>query len=621
MFSIIMRTLQFNSMRHKMMVAFAVLTAIIIFITSISYYSLLRVERVTLFSNSVNQLENASLILVKMDLELLTTQSRNEAWFLKGSFPEMESREAHFHQLVDQLNQLNMETADADMPNSNNLDQLEKSLVNYNEVYRKITQKQLLRGFRDYGLEGKMRSYAHAMENYTPWLSLSEVLSLRRHEKDYFLRKDDRYTVLLNDLSAQLQERLTLSKENIKANTLLFLLKEYTTTYNKIVVLEKEIGQESQEGMRGQLTKLSRVLTADFENYAKDTQNWASDYFLTLKMNFGLTGLLCVLVGLLLSYVLSDRFARPIKRLSVKMDKFLLENSDQEPEIQMSESSHEINRLVQSYVRMTRQLRKQYHEIREKGKVLEEQNDELKKLNFEIDQFVYSAAHDFRAPLSSLLGLMNLMRLETKEPQLFTYLDMMETSIKKVDFFIQDILNYSQNKSLELEINPVDLKEMVEAIYATNRFSIESKNIILTYQLPSEEEIFFSDKKRVMIVLNNLLSNSIRYFDSSKYQPRIHLKVEVNDNEAHFEVIDNGIGIPLADQQKIFQMFYRASATSNGSGLGLFIVQETVFKLGGTISVESKEGASTIFRFTLPNKQDYFLEQIHQSLVALESVT
>ncbi|MGD1845328.1 MAG: sensor histidine kinase [Salibacteraceae bacterium] len=609
-----MHALQFNSMRHKMMIAFAVLTAIIVFITAISYYYLMRVEQVTSLFNRVNQLENASLQLMKMDVDLLTTESRNETWYSSDSLPALITRNSYYHRLAQQVSALCLQANSAGWYTDASFKRLELGLKSYDQLFQEIKQKQLLRGFKDYGVEGIMRSHAHALESARQGgLSLSEVLSLRRHEKDYFLRKDDAYRQQLNLLSESYQEQLAHKYGASAARSPIRLLQEYTAAFNLIVLLEQEIGQESGTGLRGELLATSNRLTKDFETITEASQLWAEENLLTLKLNFGLTGLMCVLVGLLLSYFLSNRFARPLQRLSHQMDKFLLEISTPDAEVNMSRSSHEIQSLAKSYLRMTRQLRQQYKEIKEKGKVLEAQNAELKKLNFEIDQFVYSAAHDFRAPITSLIGLINLLRMESHTGQFDQYFEMMEGSIKKVDFFIQDILNYSSNKSMAPEIESVDLKEMVTAIYATNRFSIESQNIALTYHILDKERRFFSDKKRLMIVLNNLLSNSIRYFDPNKQHPHIHLQVLINEQEVSFEISDNGIGIPDGDQRKIFQMFYRASALSTGSGLGLFIVRETIRKLGGEITVSSTVGEGSTFRFVLPNHQEHLLNVVEPS--------
>lgn len=112
---------------------------------------------------------------------------------------------------------------------------------------------------------------------------------------------------------------------------------------------------------------------------------------------------------------------------------------------------------------------------------------------------------------------------------------------------------------------------------------------------------FCSDPTRLSVILRNLISNAIRYYDPAKDQPFIKVIGTVTDQCLHLKVADNGSGIPEDQLDKIFDMFYRASSQARGSGLGLFIVQETVNRMQGEITVSSGAGKGTVFQLTLPN--------------------
>ena len=112
---------------------------------------------------------------------------------------------------------------------------------------------------------------------------------------------------------------------------------------------------------------------------------------------------------------------------------------------------------------------------------------------------------------------------------------------------------------------------------------------------------FYSDKTRVEIVLNNLFSNAIKFQDSQKKLPQISIWAKISADKVSIKFSDNGIGIEERHIEKIFDMFYRASEKAKGSGLGLYIVKETLVKLGGTIAVRSEIGVSTIFEIEIPN--------------------
>jgi signal transduction histidine kinase len=108
------------------------------------------------------------------------------------------------------------------------------------------------------------------------------------------------------------------------------------------------------------------------------------------------------------------------------------------------------------------------------------------------------------------------------------------------------------------------------------------------------------DKTRLRIILSNLINNSIKYQDVRKSHRSITIGIRSSSNEHSICVRDNGIGIATEHLAKVFDMFYRASENSSGSGLGLFITQEAVEKIGGTITVESKIGEGTSFTVKLP---------------------
>ncbi len=230
--------------------------------------------------------------------------------------------------------------------------------------------------------------------------------------------------------------------------------------------------------------------------------------------------------------------------------------------------------------------------------VVEKRNRELRKLNSELDRFVYSASHDLRAPLSSILGLIAVARLD-KSKNVDEYLTLIEKSIHKLDGFIHDIIDFSRNSRLELTKEVVPFEEMIYEIIDELKY-MDDRNTIQKIVEVNGKGNFYSDRKRLAIILRNLISNSIKYHNP--YGTENFLKVSVNfdEREAMIKVIDNGIGIPAEHLPNIFKMFYRASETNKGSGLGLYIVKETVDKLKGSITAKSTPGKETIFELKLP---------------------
>ncbi|ALJ03820.1 hypothetical protein APS56_01045 [Pseudalgibacter alginicilyticus] len=240
---------------------------------------------------------------------------------------------------------------------------------------------------------------------------------------------------------------------------------------------------------------------------------------------------------------------------------------------------------------------------RKKAEVtLKEKNIELIKSNEELDRFVYSASHDLRAPLTSLRGLINISEsgLYAEQDELKAHLKMMSQTIDKMDTFIEDILDYSRNTRTLVKNVKIDFDELIH--FSCN--NLKFMNVKLkhkTFVEVNQQVDFYSDKKRLEIILNNIISNAFKYYDENKKEHFIHISVNTDSEKAVIEIADNGVGIAKKHLNKIFDMFYRATKYSKGSGMGMYIVKETVDKLRGTINVESEINKETKFTIILPN--------------------
>ena len=234
--------------------------------------------------------------------------------------------------------------------------------------------------------------------------------------------------------------------------------------------------------------------------------------------------------------------------------------------------------------------------------LLKSQNEDLNRVNMELDKFVYSTSHDLRAPLKSIMGLINISKesTDTDNNGMNERLEMINKSVQKLDNFIEDILQYSRNSRMEAERDEINYEEMIQEIRNNLKFMEGTKNLNLQVEI-HKGETFFSDKRRISVILNNLVSNAIKYSDVSKENMFVNIFVECSKENATITIEDNGIGIADKDKEKIFKMFYRATKLSTGSGLGLYIVKESLDKLGGTITLESELTKGTKFIVEIPN--------------------
>lgn len=233
---------------------------------------------------------------------------------------------------------------------------------------------------------------------------------------------------------------------------------------------------------------------------------------------------------------------------------------------------------------------------------MEKRNRELKKVNSELDKFVYSASHDLRAPLASVLGLVAIARLDNGKDREH-HLNLIEKSILKLDGFISDIIDFSRNARLEIIKEEIHFEKLIHDVMDDLKYLDDSHNILRIVTITGQGS-FYTDPRRLKIILSNLISNAFKYHALRKDNPFIEVNVEKSPRQAVIQVIDNGSGIAEQHLDSIFKMFYRGHETTKGSGLGLYIVKETVEKIEGTIEVNSATGNGSTFTVTLPSLKD-----------------
>lgn len=232
--------------------------------------------------------------------------------------------------------------------------------------------------------------------------------------------------------------------------------------------------------------------------------------------------------------------------------------------------------------------------------LLKRQNEELIKINSELDRFVYSASHDLRAPLMSVKGLLNMIKVDPDKQNADHYLALMERSVEKLDNFISDIINYSRNSRMDIMPKEIDFHSLLEESIDSLKF-MEGAEDVRSIKVISIEKPFYSDYSRLLIIFNNIISNAVRYRDVWKKDSFLKIEIKALEDKAYISFSDNGVGISEEYVDKVFKMFFRASADSKGSGLGLYIVKSAIEKLNGVIAVDSKLGEGTTFTIEIPN--------------------
>jgi signal transduction histidine kinase len=227
-----------------------------------------------------------------------------------------------------------------------------------------------------------------------------------------------------------------------------------------------------------------------------------------------------------------------------------------------------------------------------------EQKDNLQVINAGLDKFVFNVTHDLRSPLASLVGLIGLIDDETDLDQIKAYTLMMKDSLEKQDRFINEMLTFIKSKHIGINKAECSLTTIVDNVIAQNYYYNGSNEVHFYKELELTQ--IQSDALKLQVILNNLVSNSIKYSDSRKPERWVKVKSYRSDTLMIIEVEDNGLGIRQKDQERIFDKFYMSDDNKRSSGIGLYLVKDAVTQLNGKIEVRSEPGVSSKFMVSIP---------------------
>ncbi|MFL5728356.1 MAG: sensor histidine kinase, partial [Cytophagaceae bacterium] len=242
--------------------------------------------------------------------------------------------------------------------------------------------------------------------------------------------------------------------------------------------------------------------------------------------------------------------------------------------------------------------------VEERTEELSESLTSLKKINADLDSFIYTASHDLKAPVSNIEGLINtlnqiLLENNISKKEIGEVISMMRQSVNKFQTTIHDLaeINSSQKNDTEEKVT-LNIAEQVENVRISILNLIQSAHATIHVDTSLCPEINFS-RMQMNSLIYNVITNAIKYKAPDR-DPVIWIKTYTAKAYSVIEVKDNGMGIKLEDKDKIFSMFKRLHDHVEGTGVGLYIVKRIVDNAGGKIEVESKLGLETIFRIYIP---------------------
>jgi signal transduction histidine kinase len=237
--------------------------------------------------------------------------------------------------------------------------------------------------------------------------------------------------------------------------------------------------------------------------------------------------------------------------------------------------------------------------LRKQNESLLKANQELLKVNHELDNFVYSVSHNLRGPLTSVMGLIKLAQLEEQSKGLTTIHTMINSSIMRLDETLGEIIDYSKNARNDIEVEEINLEQLIRT--AIDKLGFRDQNHNVNWMIEVENHVSVkTDKTRLGVILNNILSNAMQYRDTRKESV---ISISATATTGHLKILikDNGIGIKKEILPRVFEMFFRGTEESQGAGLGLYVANEIIRRMKGSIEITSELGTGTTVEFTIPN--------------------
>lgn len=269
-----------------------------------------------------------------------------------------------------------------------------------------------------------------------------------------------------------------------------------------------------------------------------------------------------------------------------------LELKNQELEIKEQELADQSEELVSQKEELTAAI----EELMAKNQTLNQALTKLSDRNFELDQILYRTSHDLRTPVASIQGILHLLSLEPQSDTIKEYRIHLEAKTEQMNNLLNSLSSLSKVLLEEPIFTTLSLDEMVTQV--TNEFQalpvFSSTSIVKNLELLNIK----SDPLLIKILLQSLVSNAFTFRNPEK-EGKIIIHSTAKDDRLEIEVMDDGEGISPRIRSHIFDMFYRGSDRSRGSGLGLYVAKNAAQRLNGTIHA-SLETSLTRFVINLP---------------------
>ncbi len=505
--------------------------------------------------------------------------------------------------LTDELRQLRLKAV-ADGIN------LERQLTEISHLYTLQTKqmKRLLklvkeRGYKNFGVEGQMRNYAHELEQQAK-VSTIELLSLRRLEKDYLLRGELAYQQRFNFLMEEVLAAKRLPETQA-------LLVNYATAFNRYVVLDNQIGIKQNAGICAQIEGQTRAINAVIQQVQQSALNQVSVARNELNWIQLLTALACLILAVGYSIWLSGSLAKELRYLGADMESFVQSGFKSSGEKRGTVPRlNEIKKLHYQYQILTNQLEKSLLQ-------LEAAKNHAEKVAGFKSMFLANMSHEIRTPLNGIIGVIQAMKREELNEKNVQRLEIARFSANHLLGLVNSVLDYSKIDAgkMYLESTEFELEQAVNEVISLCKIQAEEKQLQLQVNFNCRlKNTVVGDRLRLQQIIINLMNNAIKFTTTGQVSLSVN-QLASSQNLARFDVriADTGIGISDEAKTSILEAFIQSdsSTTRNfgGTGLGLTISNELLKLMGAKLIINNNVGGGAVVSFEVELPLGTELEQ------------
>lgn len=453
------------------------------------------------------------------------------------------------------------------------------------ELFRK-------RGYVNYGLEGKMRTAAHAIEELEV-LDRAEILQLRRHEKDFLRRNSEDYVYNFNQLLNTHLKNQQIPAEHSK------LLATYSIAFNDLVEIERQLGVSNYSGVYRHVQQLIAIIENGYAAAVSEANFMISSSAAKLRIVLWWVSGLAIPIAIGFSFFFASSLTRDIRLLIQKVLSFKKSSFRTAPHTPgFHPQTREIYHLNREFEQMAEELAVTLEKL-EEDRAQAEQNSKSKSL------FLANMSHEIRTPLNGITGMLHALKSTDLSHTQNDYVELMDYSANHLFELVNMILDYSKIDAgrMKLENIEFDLKGDLEKLMRIFELKSSEKGVQLKFETQGDTtRMILGDSLRLQQVLINLVNNALKFTKKGEVCLSVEqTQLNVNFQTLRFAVTDTGIGISHNQITRLFEAFEQQDSSITrkfgGTGLGLTICNGLVQLMGSELKVESREGHGSVFSF------------------------